>query len=82
MLQVHSLFAYVGPETFLPVSSLVAMALGVVMMLGRTIVGTALKWLPIRARRAPQRRPHVPSPHFPHVSPEPAEVPQDAGSAR
>jgi hypothetical protein len=32
------LFAYMGPETMLPVASIVAAAAGVVMMFGRNIV--------------------------------------------
>jgi hypothetical protein len=32
------LFAYLGPETMMPVASIVAAVAGVVMMFGRTIV--------------------------------------------
>jgi hypothetical protein len=32
------LFAYVGPDTMLPVASVIAAAVGVVMMFGRNVV--------------------------------------------
>ena len=32
------LFAYIGPETMMPVASIVAAATGVVMMFGRSIL--------------------------------------------
>jgi hypothetical protein len=31
------LFAYVGPETMMPVASIVAAAVGVIMMFGRSV---------------------------------------------
>ncbi|WP_158633606.1 hypothetical protein [Tautonia sociabilis] len=34
---IDPLFSYIGPETMLPLSSVVAGAAGVVMMFGRTI---------------------------------------------
>jgi hypothetical protein len=33
------LFAYIGPETMMPLASVIAAAAGVFMMFGRTIVG-------------------------------------------
>ncbi len=42
------LFAYMGPETMLPVASIVAAAVGVVMMFGRNVAmfGRSLaRWL-------------------------------------
>jgi hypothetical protein len=33
------LFAYLGPETMMPVASVIAAVAGVVMMFGRTVVG-------------------------------------------
>jgi hypothetical protein len=35
MFNIHPLFAYFSPETLLPVGSILATALGVLMMLGR-----------------------------------------------
>jgi hypothetical protein len=35
MFDIHPLFAYFSPETLLPVGSILATALGVLMMLGR-----------------------------------------------
>ncbi len=33
------LFAYIGPETMMPVASVIAGAVGVFMMFGRSVVG-------------------------------------------
>jgi hypothetical protein len=33
------LFAYIGPETMMPVASVIAAAAGVFMMFGRSVVG-------------------------------------------
>ncbi|MDR3633747.1 MAG: hypothetical protein P4L84_07915 [Isosphaeraceae bacterium] len=35
MFSIHTLFAYVGPDTFLPVTSALAALAGVFMMFGR-----------------------------------------------
>jgi hypothetical protein len=35
------LFAYIGPETMMPVTTVIVGAVGVLMMFGRTIVGYA-----------------------------------------
>jgi hypothetical protein len=37
------LFAYIGPETMMPVASVIAAVAGVAMMFGRTIVGFGRK---------------------------------------
>jgi hypothetical protein len=45
------LFAYFGPETMMPVASVICAATGVVMMFGRSIVQFGRKLLdPIRPR--------------------------------
>jgi hypothetical protein len=38
------LFAYLGPETTLPLASTAAAAMGVVMMFGRSVVRVVKKW--------------------------------------
>jgi hypothetical protein len=49
------LFAYFGPETMMPVASVVAAAVGVVMMFGRNILGFGRSLID-RARPHPRRR--------------------------
>jgi hypothetical protein len=49
------LFAYFGPETMMPVASVIAAAVGMVMMFGRSIVGYG-RSLVERVRPHPRRR--------------------------
>jgi hypothetical protein len=49
------LFAYFGPETMMPVASMIAAAVGMVMMFGRSIVGYG-RSLVERVRPHPRRR--------------------------
>ena len=49
------LFAYFGPETMMPVASVIAAAVGMVMMFGRSIVGYG-RSLVERVRPYPRRR--------------------------
>jgi len=55
------LFAYIGPETMLPVASIVAAAVGVVMMFGRTVVmfgrGLARRLRPRSKQKDPELGP-------------------------
>ncbi len=46
------LFAYIGPDTMLPLASVVAGVLGVVMMLSRRLVNTCRKGLRISQTRS------------------------------
>ncbi len=59
------LFAYFGPDTFLPVTSIIATAVGVFLMFGRrSIRYLAAFLLPTRprvARRMAPRTPHSPA---------------------
>jgi hypothetical protein len=48
-------FAYFGPETMMPVASVIAAAVGVVMMFGRSIL-VYVRSLVDRARPHPRRR--------------------------
>jgi len=45
------LFAYIAPETMMPVASVIAATAGVIMMFGRTAVGSVRRF----ARRVFQR---------------------------
>jgi hypothetical protein len=65
---LEMLFAYIGPETMMPVASVIAAAAGVFMMFGRTVVGFG-RGLVRRVLPGPARRP-VAKP-----SPENAEKP-------
>jgi hypothetical protein len=53
-------FAYLGPETMLPMTSVVAGAAGLVMMFGRSsvrwLVGTYRRFAPASKTVAPSRR--------------------------
>jgi len=66
------LFAYFSPETLLPVTSIVATVIGVVMMGGKTTFRIIARWfrrvLPGRKRVVIARRPH-----FKARAQEPAE---------
>jgi hypothetical protein len=57
------LFAYVGPETYLPVSSALAAVVGVVLMFGRVSVQYVTRWFFTRVLR-PARRRSLQKPHF------------------
>ena len=49
------LFAYFGPETMMPVASVIAAGVGVVMMFGRNIVGfgrSLAEWSPAASTAA------------------------------
>ena len=50
------LFAYIGPETMMPVASIIAAAAGVFMMFGRNVVGFA-RGLVRRVFPGPGRKP-------------------------
>ncbi len=54
-------FAYLSPETVLPVTSLLATVAGVVMMFGRTIFRPVLRW--VRFARIRRRVHAVQTPH-------------------
>jgi hypothetical protein len=70
MPPITHLFAYVGPETFLPVTSLLATIAGIVLMLWRSGARLMLKMVASRFRK--ERTPRVPNPHF-ATQPERAE---------
>jgi hypothetical protein len=53
------LFAYIGPETMMPVASVIAAVAGVFMMFGRTVVGVG-RGLVRRILPGPPRRPVTP----------------------
>jgi hypothetical protein len=63
MQAIGFLFAYFGPETVMPVTSILATAAAVVMMFGKTILRFTLgrvrtAWYRVRGRNS------TPSPHF------------------
>ena len=60
----HGVFAYFGPETVMPVTSVIATIAAIVMMFGKNLFRLAVGCLRmIRAPKAPQ--PHASSgPHF------------------
>lgn len=70
MPAISCLFAYVGPETFLPVTSVLAAVLGVVLMLWRSGIRVVLSVWTSRVR--PQRTQRMPKPHF-QTQPQPQE---------
>lgn len=59
---IPGLFSYVGPETFLPITSVLAAVLGVVLMLWRSGVRVVLTIWASHIR--PRRRQRMPNPHF------------------
>lgn len=79
------LFAYLGPETTLPIASFLAGAVGFVLMFWRQMKRVAVAWIckvvpglkkdarPVVARASRQA---APKPHFGHVS-ETANAEQD-----
>jgi hypothetical protein len=63
MQNMPVLLAYFGPETMMPMTSIIATAAAVVMMFGRTIVRIGLglvrsAWYGVRRKNA------TPAPHF------------------
>lgn len=58
----NMMFAYLAPETILPVTSVVATAVGVVLMFGRNAFRIVVRWLRLatirRARTQALRGPH------------------------
>lgn len=70
MPAIQGLFAYLGPETFLPVSSVLATLAGLVLMFWRTGLRLVVKVFVGQVDR--ERTRLVPRPHF--VAPRPVEV--------
>jgi hypothetical protein len=70
MPSFNHVFAYVGPETFLPVTSVLATLAGIALMLWRSGARLVLKMVASRFRA--KRTPRVPNPHF-AAQPEQAE---------
>ncbi|MDG3004648.1 hypothetical protein [Paludisphaera mucosa] len=66
------LFAYFGPETVLPATSIIATILGVALMLGKSSVrwcfGLAKSVVDAGLGRKADETPAVPAPHFPHAA--------------
>lgn len=77
MLPTPLLFAYFGPETVLPVTSIIATVVGVVMMLGKGsalwMVGRCKAAINFCLRRPPARGPRL-SPTTPHQRKEEARA--------
>jgi hypothetical protein len=63
MCNIHPILAYFGPETLLPVGSIVATVLGVAMMLGRGSVRILIRGLRRLIRRSSGTA-GVSHPHF------------------
>ena len=59
----YILFAYFGPETVMPVTSILATVAAVVMMFGRTIFRFTLGWVRTAWYRV-RRGNATPAPHF------------------
>ncbi len=60
------LFGYFGPESMLPMTSVVAAAAGVFLMFGRTTLGVLRRVLKLRSgSSASQPAHHIARPHFP-----------------
>jgi hypothetical protein len=63
MQDLSILFAYFGPETLMPMTSVVATIAAFVMMFGKSIFRHTVGW--IRMARSRMHRGHrVPAPHF------------------
>jgi hypothetical protein len=63
MHQLHMVFAYFGPETVMPVTSIVATVAAVILMYGKSLFRLVAGWI----RRASFRRRHggaATGPHF------------------
>jgi hypothetical protein len=60
-----AIFAYFGPETVLPLTSVVAAVVGVVLMFGRNTVRFIASWLRFRAPGPTGAK----SPRKPHFAP-------------
>lgn len=68
------LFAYFGPETLLPITSVIAGVAGVLMVLGKnTFRFLGLIWLGLRRAIGGERTSNVPPP--PHIAPTPSSTP-------
>lgn len=63
MLLDSLVFAYFGPETVLPVTSVIATVLGIVMMFGKNALRFAFRW---RRADRPENQAHAigQKPHF------------------
>lgn len=76
MPAIPGLFSYVGPETFLPLTSVLAAVLGVVLMLWRSVLrvmqGIWYSYI------QPRRRRRMPKPHFQASQTERTNVCEDA----
>jgi len=83
MLQLHLILAYFGPETVLPVTSILATVAAVVLMFGKSLFRLVAYW----GRRATFRGRHGQTPSGPHFGigqrrrRKPSEV-KAAGRAR
>lgn len=62
MLALQGLLAYIGPETFLPITSVIATLAGLVLMFWRT--GLRLLRQMVERVRGTVDRQRVPNPHF------------------
>lgn len=76
MAGIPGLFSYVGPETFLPITSILAAVLGVILMLWRSGIRVVLSIWSSYVR--PRRRQRMPNPHFQAPQKERAEVCEEA----
>jgi hypothetical protein len=71
-------FAYFGPETVLPVTSIVATVIGVVMMMGKTSIYWVFSGVKRAVRFCLRRGPETQQPHVTparSATPEAAETP-------
>jgi len=51
---LNPLFAYFGPETFMPVASIIGAVGGVIMIFGRTIVRVASRSMRVLLGKSPR----------------------------
>jgi hypothetical protein len=74
MPSLNLIFAYFSPETFLPMTSVLASAVGVLLLFGRNVLQLVRRFL--RFATARRRRPErIPRPHF-RFNEERVEEPQ------
>jgi len=63
MVSLYVVFAYFGPETVLPMTSVIATVVGVFMMFGRTTLRVLFRWRR-QEKETPRPAGSPPTPHF------------------
>jgi hypothetical protein len=80
MNKIPLIFAYLSPETYLPVTSILATFFGVVLMFGRGTLSLAMRWLRRLGRSRVRTTSQLKGPHFRVPSRHDSRGPSAAGS--